>query len=55
MQVLPTSEADKVRLIAGEDVVPLGEIPASLPYTFTIDTRDAGYANLEVFVVVSRL
>lgn len=53
--VLPTVEPEKVLLVSGEDVVPLGEIPASLPYTFTIDTRNAGYANLEVSVLVSSL
>ena len=52
MRVLPKFEPQKVR-ISGDGVQPLGEVPSSIPVTFTVDTRDAGYADLEVLVLVS--
>lgn len=50
IKVRPKSEADKVKL-SGPSIDENG-VPASIPTTIKIDTRDAGYADLDVQVLV---
>ncbi len=52
MRVLPPVEPQKVAIRGEEGKSSFGEVPASIPVTFTVDTRQAGYANLEVLVLV---
>ena len=49
MRVLPGVDASKVK-VTGPGVG--NATPASLPTSFAIDTREAGTADLEVFVQV---
>lgn len=51
MKVLPTIEPEKVK-ISGQGVTATAGLPASMPVTFTVDATQAGFANLEVSVVV---
>ena len=53
MKVLPTFDASKVR-VSGDGIQPSG-VKASIPVSFLIDTREAGYADLDVGIVVSKL
>lgn len=50
----PRFEADKVR-VYGKGVSPSGDVYASLPVAFTVDTTDAGYAELDINVKVKML
>lgn len=50
MRVLPGVDASKVK-VTGAGVS--NAVPASLPVTFDIDTREAGVADLEAYVQVS--
>ncbi|XP_064632240.1 filamin-A-like isoform X7 [Lineus longissimus] len=45
-KVLPKSDASKVKVV-GDGVKPTG-VPASLPVSFTVDTKEAGVADLGV-------
>lgn len=47
-QVLPGADASKVK-VKGLDQ---GTVPASLPLNFTIDTREAGNAELDICIQV---
>lgn len=49
MNVKPGADASKV-IVSGPGVE--NDVPASMPVTFTIDTRNAGVAPLEVMVQV---
>ena len=49
-QVNPAFDASKVK-VSGEGVKPTGVL-ASLPVSFTVDTREAGFAELDVNVKV---
>lgn len=49
MKVLPTSEPNNVKVTGPGDK----PVPASMPVNFTVDTKTAGYGDLEVGVVVS--
>lgn len=49
MNVKPGADASKV-IVSGPGVE--NDVPASMPVTFTIDTRNAGAAPLEVVVQV---
>ena len=51
--VLPTFDASKVK-VTGDGVKPTG-VPASMPATFTVDTREAGIADLDVLIQVCLL
>lgn len=52
MQVRPTVEPSNVKVTGpGVDGKP---VPASIPVDFTIDTKEAGFGDLEVNVVVSQ-
>jgi filamin len=48
--VLPVFDASKVK-VSGEGVQPQG-VKASLPVSFTIETREAGLADLDVVIQV---
>lgn len=46
--IQPSFDASKVRVLG--DGVSRGGVPASLPVSFTIDTRDAGLSDLDVLI-----
>jgi len=48
-KTLPKSDASKVKVV-GDGVKPTG-VPASLPVSFTIDTKEAGVADLDVKIL----
>ena len=48
--ILPQFDASRVR-VTGDGVKPQGVL-ASIPVSFTIDTRDAGIADLDVSIQV---